>query len=206
MFNLMVMPASPALAVELAPNDAASRALLAAARTLAVEAAAAGINEAEIIGSRSPRWHTSHTGSLRAWGAHQVHVGAGSYLPEIMAHYVLSTVPQITVRDSRDRLGAPDPKVLSVVVADGSAGLTERAPLALIPGAQEAHRWCEEVLMGASASSNAERLQQRGVEEPELWLELAGCTPKCAQVKAADATLGVGRYVAGWEVSCAPSQ
>ena len=44
MFNLMVMPASPALAVELAPNDAASRALLAAARTLAVEAAAAGID------------------------------------------------------------------------------------------------------------------------------------------------------------------
>ena len=43
MFNLMVMPASPALAVELSSNDAASRALLAAARTLAVEAAAAGI-------------------------------------------------------------------------------------------------------------------------------------------------------------------
>ena len=42
MFNLMVMPASPALAVELSSNDAASRALLAAARTLAVEAAAAG--------------------------------------------------------------------------------------------------------------------------------------------------------------------
>ena len=152
MFNLMVMPASPALTVELAPNDAASRALLAAARTLAVEAAAAGMEEAEIIGSRSSRWHTRHTGSLRAWGAHQVHVGAGDYLPEIMAHYVLSTVPQITVRDSRDRLGTPDPKVLSIVVADGSAGLTERAPLALIPGAQEAHRWCEEVLMGASAS------------------------------------------------------
>ena len=67
MFNLMVMPASPALAVELAPNDAASRALLAAARTLAVEAAAAGMEEAEIIGSRSSRWRTRHTGSLRAW-------------------------------------------------------------------------------------------------------------------------------------------
>ena len=44
MFNLMVMPASPALAVELSAHDAASRALLAAARTLAVEAAAAGIS------------------------------------------------------------------------------------------------------------------------------------------------------------------
>ncbi|MER0092726.1 hypothetical protein [Corynebacterium sp. KPL2838] len=206
MFNLMVMPASPALAVELAPNDAASRALLAAARTLAVEAAAVGISEAEIIGSRSSRWHTRHTGSLRAWGAPQVHTGAGSYLPEIMARYVLSTVPQITVRDSRDHLGTPAPKVLSIVVLDGSAGLTERAPLALIPGAQETHRWCEEMLMGASTSSDVEWLQQRGVEEPELWLELAACTPKCAQVKAADATLGVGRYVAGWEVSCAPSQ
>lgn len=148
MFNLMVMPASPALAVELAPNDAASRALLSAARTLAVDAAAAGIDQAEIIGSRLPRWHTRHTGSLRAWGAHQVDVGAGKYLPEIMAHYVLSAVPQITVRDSRDCLGTLDPKALSIVVLDGTAGLTERAPLALIPGAQEAHRWCEEVLRG----------------------------------------------------------
>lgn len=206
MFNLMVMPASPALAVELAPNDAASRALLSAARTLAVDAAAAGIDQAEIIGSRLPRWHTRHTGSLRAWGAHQVDVGAGKYLPEIMAHYVLSAVPQITVRDSRDCLGTLDPKALSIVVLDGTAGLTERAPLALIPGAQEAHRWCEEVLRGASASGDAWWLSQRGVQEPELWLELAGCSPKRAQVRAADATLGVGRYVAGWEVQCAPSQ
>lgn len=60
--------------------------------------------------------------------------------------------------------------------------------------------------MGASASSEAEWLKQRGVEEPELWLELAGCTPKRAQVRATDATLGVGRYVAGWEVACDPSQ
>ena len=48
MFNLMVMPASPALAVELSSNDAASRALLAAARTLAVEAAAAGITQVDL--------------------------------------------------------------------------------------------------------------------------------------------------------------
>ena len=52
MFNLMVMPASPALAVELSAHDAASRALLAAARTLAVEAAVAGIKAVDIVGSQ----------------------------------------------------------------------------------------------------------------------------------------------------------
>ena len=88
MFNLMVMPASPALAVELSSNDAASRALLAAARTLAVEAAAAGITQVDIVGSQDKRWYTAHTGSLKAWGA-ATNLGGGNYLPEIMARYVL---------------------------------------------------------------------------------------------------------------------
>ena len=117
-----------------------------------------------------------------------------------MARYVLHSVPQLRTRASRERIGKPDPEALTVVVADGSAGLTERAPLALVPEAQEAHEWCEEVLMGASASKAGEWLSQRGVVEPALWEELAGLQPKKAQLLATDATLGVGRYVAGWEV------
>ena len=83
MFNLMVMPASPALAVELSAHDAASRALLAAARTLAVEAAVAGIKAVDIVGSQDKRWYTAHTGSLKAWGA-ATDLGGGNFLPEIM--------------------------------------------------------------------------------------------------------------------------
>ena len=101
MFNLMVMPASPALAVELSSNDAASRALLAAARTLAVEAAAAGITQVDIVGSQDNRWYTAHTGSLKAWGA-ATNLGGGNYLPEIMARYVLHSVPQLNARASRE--------------------------------------------------------------------------------------------------------
>ena len=139
------------------------------------------------------------TGSLKAWGA-ATNLGGGNYLPEIMARYVLHSVPQLHARASREHIGQPDPAALTIVVADGSAGLTERAPLALVPGAQEAHEWCEEVLMGASASKAGEWLSQRGVVEPALWEELAGLQPKKAQLLATDATLGVGRYVAGWEV------
>lgn len=199
MFNLMVMPASPALAVELSANDAASRALLAAARTLAVEAAAAGLTQVDIVGSQDKRWHSAHTGSLQAWGA-ATDLGGGNFLPEIMARYVLHSVPQLHVRSSREHIGQPDSGAFTVIVTDGSAGLTERAPLVLVPGAQEAHEWCEEVLMGASASGAGGWLSQRGVEEPVLWEELAGLQPKKAQLLATDATLGVGRYVAGWEV------
>ena len=186
MFNLMVMPASPALAVELSAHDAASRALLAAARV-------------DIVGSQDKRWYTAHTGSLKAWGA-ATDLGGGNFLPEIIARYVLHSVPQLRTRTSRERIGKPDPEALTVVVADGSAGLTERAPLALVPEAQEAHEWCEEVLMGASASKAGKWLSQRGVIEPALWEELAGLDPKKKQLFATDATLGVGRYVAGWEV------
>ena len=53
---------------------------------------------------------------------------------------------------------------------------------------------------GASASRAGEWLSQRGVIEPAMWEELAGLRPKKAQLLATDATLGVGRYVAGWEV------
>ena len=86
MFNLMVMPASPALAVELSAHDAASRALLAAARTLAVEAAVAGIKAVDIVGNQDKRWYTAHTGSLKAWGA-ATDLGGGNFLPEIVARY-----------------------------------------------------------------------------------------------------------------------
>ena len=82
----MIMPASPALAEELSPGDDASRALLRAACELVRDAArvitgGATPLQVDIVGSRDPRWRTELPGSLRAWGAPQVNVGGGHYLP-----------------------------------------------------------------------------------------------------------------------------
>ena len=104
MFNLMVMPASPALAVEQAAHDRASRALLAAARTLAVEAAAAGITAVDIVGSQDKRWYTAHTGSLKAWGA-ATDLGGGNFLPEIIARYVPVSYAHLRARETAAERG-----------------------------------------------------------------------------------------------------
>ena len=72
MQNLMIMPASPALAEELSPSDDASRALLSAACELARDAARVSGSsplQVDIVGSRDVRWRTEHTGSLKAWGS-----------------------------------------------------------------------------------------------------------------------------------------
>lgn len=209
MQNLMVMPASPALAEELSPGDDASRALLGAACELARDAAriSGGVPlKVDIVGSRDTRWRTEHTGSLRAWGAPQVDVGGGNFLPEIMARYVLCRAfahtpdePGFVVEDSRAELGEVRPARLTVVCVDGSAGLTKRAPLALVDGARDAHLWCESVLAGGEAHCDEARLRSAGVLETNLWAQLAGAHPRHAELRAADSTLGVGRYVAGWQ-------
>ncbi|MTD91345.1 MULTISPECIES: hypothetical protein [Corynebacterium] len=209
MQNLMVMPASPALAEELSPSDDASRALLSAACELTRDAARVNGRaplKVDIVGSRDARWRTEHTGSLRAWGAPQVDVGGGNYLPEIMARYVLtnalgaeSSHHAFTVEDSRASLGEVRSGRFTIVCVDGSAGLTERAPLALVEGARDTHLWCESVLAGAEEDCDEELLHSTGVLETALWAQLAGVHPHHAELRAADSTLGVGRYVAGWQ-------
>lgn len=206
MLNLLVMPSSPALAAELSPADGASRALLAAARQLVVEFAeasrlgeeAAEI-EVDIVGSRDPRWHTNLSGSLRAWGAPSVELGAGNYLPELMARYVLDGVVKHRVADTRDHVGTPRAGVLTMVCVDGSAGLTARAPLALVDGAADTALWCESLLSGVDMDCDESLLAETGVLETRLWAELAALRPTQAELRAADSTLGVGRYVAGWQ-------
>lgn len=209
MQNLMIMPASPALAEELSPSDDASRALLSAACELARDAARVSGSsplQVDIVGSRDVRWRTEHTGSLKAWGAPQVNVGGGNSFPEIMARYVLSRAlnrtsdePGFVVEDSRAELGEVRPGRLTVVCVDGSAGLTERAPLALVDGARDAHLWCESILAGGEGHCDEERLRAAGVLETSLWAQLASVHPRHAELRAADSTLGVGRYVAGWQ-------
>lgn len=69
-------------------------------------------------------------------GCPQVNVGKGFYLPELIARYVagpfIEDNPTVDVSEIRPRLGKPRGGTLTIVVVDGSAGLTERAPLALL--------------------------------------------------------------------------
>lgn len=192
--NLVVMPAGPALVRELAPRDAAGQRMVAAVRSLID--ATGDHRPVHLVGSRSPRWVTGVTGSFQAWGAPQVTVGAGHHLPELVQRYVLGE-RAARVASVRGELGAVDPEALTLVAVDGSAGLTERAPLALLPQAAAADTWCRELLSGRPVG---EMPAEGGILEPELWRELAGLAPAQAELVDADCEHGVGRYVAAWRI------
>ncbi len=192
------MPGAPALVTELAPAHEPGRRLLGAVRATAAETVrACGLTAAEIVGSRSAAWRTEHAGSFAAWGAPHVSVGAGRYLPELVARYALG--PGIAVSESRAHIAPLTPDALTVVVVDGSAGLTPRAPLSLVPGARELHEETLEFLAGGGKIDVATSAE-RGVAEPELWGELAALDVVEAELVDADDSLGVGAYVALWEV------
>ncbi|MCT1411018.1 hypothetical protein M3G47_04125 [Corynebacterium sanguinis] len=184
--NLLVIPGSPTLVRELAPAHEPSRALAGTIRGAVEQYPPRPIH---IVGSRDTCWHTAHTGSLAAWGARQVALQGGNHLPELVARYVLGD-PEVT--DSRERIRPLDPRALTVVVVDGPAGLTERAPLALIPGAREAHEALRDFLGGGGFPGALE-----GVVEKQLWLELAVLGGE-KELLASDDSLGVGAYVAQW--------
>ncbi len=200
--NLVVMPAGPALVRELAPADSVGEQLLKAASTL-IDAALAGRPGwgIDLVGSRNPRWETGLTGSFAAWGAPQVNVGAGVHLPELVQRYLLGERAE-QIADTRDTLGNIRDDALTLVAVDGSAGLTARAPLALLDTAAQADRWCRAILAGntPAVALDATALRAAGILEPDLWLELAAARPRSARLLAADTTHGVGRYVAAWEI------
>ena len=185
--NLWIIPGSPALA--LSPHDDASQRLLAATRALAETA---GGHPIDIVCCLDEQWHTAHTGSFRAWGGPDITARCGNHLGELVARFALGD-PE--VREVRSRIDDPDPAAITVVVVDGPAGLTPRAPLALVPGAPETHEAIVRWLDGGEAV-----LVDTQVLEPELWRELAGLERKDARLIDADDTLGVGRYVAEWSV------
>lgn len=200
--NLLMMPAGPALVTELAPGDTTGARLLAEVRKI-ISSTPAG-TAIELVGSRATRWQTAVAGSFQAWGAPQVSVGAGHYLPELVQRYALGARAQDIV-SVRAELGQPNPDALTLVALDGSAGLTARAPLSLLDGAQESDAWCRSVLSAQGSATLTPPMDEKdlfkaGVLEPSLWLELTQLRPQSAELFAADTTLGVGRYVAGWEI------
>lgn len=191
---MWIVPGSPALVRELSPADAAGAHLLAATRALAANLAEGEERPIDIVCSLDNRWRTERTGSFAAWGAPQVTVRSGNHLGELVARYALGD-PQ--VREVRGRIGTPEPDAVTVVALDGPAGLTPRAPLALVAGAPELHSAIVGWLGGGPVSVDK---QWPAVAEPALWNELTELAPRQARLIAADDTLGVGRYVAEWWV------
>lgn len=183
--NLWIVPGSPALA--LSPDDAASLRLTQAVRKLAGTAEGRAI---DIVCSVDERWATAHTGSFAAWGAPEITVRDGRYLGELVARFALGDPP---VRDVRGELGALDPDAVTVVVLDGPAGLTPRAPLALVEGAPEYHQQILRWLDGGEPV-----VVDKQLLEPALWHELAALRPHRTELLDHDDTLGVGRFVARW--------
>ena len=195
--HVLVMPSSPALVQELAPADQPSHQLRDAARSILRPLQDLDI---EIVGSQSEATYTAHEGSFRAWGAPQVQVGGGHYLAELLARYVVGNT-EGRVRSMRTNIGSFNSDCITIVLVDGSAGLTARAPLALLDTASASDQWCQEVLEGKKpAAWTRQQLIDAGVLEPELWLELAAIIPSHAQLVHADTSTGVGRYIATWEV------
>lgn len=209
------MPGSPALVPQLAPGDRSGQRLAAMIRSTVIAPAVAQL-PIELVGSRQKRWYTSHTGSLAAWGAPQVCVGEGSYLPELVQRAVLGAESR-RIRQARDAVGTPASDAITVVALDGSAGLSLRAPLTELPEGKTADAWCRELLGGQemcgsqkagssvppSESATSEFLQRAGVVEPSLWIEAQHLASRAARRRllGADTSTGVGRYVAVWELA-----
>lgn len=195
---MIFVPTSPALVPALGTGDDSSADLLRSARALVDDILTRHqVTEINLVGSREPRNYTAHTGSFRAWGAPEVTVGAGNYLAELVQRFVLieCTLP-ITVGEIRK-----DPTVLNMVGIDGPAGLSNRAPLSLIPTASQRHAWCMDLLSGERVSwpKNRDGLAADGIVEPEMWWMLRSLRPAGGQLAMVSDAHGVGRYVASWE-------
>ncbi|WP_051866785.1 hypothetical protein [Corynebacterium atypicum] len=202
--QMIVIPSSPALVAELAVQDDPCRQLVARARELLGRLD--GQAPIDLVGSRDRRWRTEHTGSFAAWGAPQVQVDAGNYLAELVCRYVLGQHTE-RIRRVSSCLDAVDPAALTIVSVDGSAGLTSKAPLSLIPTAADSHRWCTDLLAGRACPPRSERwLRDAGVVEPRLWCELQGLKRVRGELIAADTSTGVGRYLALIEVAVDAAQ
>ncbi|AKE41405.1 Uncharacterised protein [Corynebacterium kutscheri] len=208
--TVIIAPGSPAI-IDGLGSDKPSHEL----REIARECinTSSGAARIAIVGDKDEAMRTNISGSFQAWGAPQVQLGVGQYLPELIGYYLIGTkeqgkrIHQVEIKSYASFAEVIiNPPELVLCILDGSAGLTARAPLALIDTAAQAHQWCCDLLATTSSSrqNNLEVdqkwLSERGVLAPQLWLELAQLTVSDAQLHYVDESLGVGRYVARWEV------
>ncbi|MDU0477888.1 hypothetical protein QVA66_01390 [Staphylococcus chromogenes] len=196
--RVLIVPSSPALVSELAPADQSSRQLKQAAVAQLRTLGDYPHLRLAVLGQRTDHTRTQRTGSFAAWGAPSISGLQGEYLCDLLASYLLrcaginlSCAPVNSMDHNADVL---------IVVVDGPAGLSDRAPLALIPSAGERMQWCRSVLLGqTSVPASEAELQADGLIQPEIWQQLHGVTPNRPRILTESMEHGVGRIVARWE-------
>lgn len=196
--SLIFLPSSPALVPELGRGDRASAELLAAAReVISATCAQENCDAISVVGSRSAATFTAHTGSFRAWGAPEVTVGAGNYLAELVARFV---VRDMDVRIEVAEIHRPKAGELQLCLLDGPAGLSEKAPLSLVTGAARRHDWCQRLLSGDEVAwpDSSAALLADAIVEPDTWWQLRCLRPTRGQLHCVQDAHGVGRYLAQW--------
>ena len=227
--RLLLIPGAPLLVPELSGADAGAAevraAVLAAARRVLGDAGPAGGGASRPLIVRRPddRFTTSHAGSFRAWGADVV-VGGGTHLPELVARWVVREAgldPEhvdvaAQLPDPFEVGGAGDGDGPIIVVAEGPAALTARAPLTLLPEAAPIDDACAAIADGRFNGEpghdpfgefGPRACDAVGLYTLGMWQDLANFGAELsldARSFAAEATYrgaphGVGYHVAQWE-------
>lgn len=222
--RLLLIPGAPLLVPELAGADPAA-ARLRAACVAAARAVLADGPRPLIVRRPDDRFATARTGSFRAWGA-DVDVAGGNHLPELVARWVIGAAGRgpgdadavAQMPDPFDFEGVSvggEPRPI-VVVAEGPAALTARAPLTLLDGAQGIDDICAAIAAGDGAALaeghdpfgdvGPSACAEVGLGTVGVWQDLAAfgaqlrldATDFTAEARYRDATHGVGYHVAEW--------
>lgn len=211
--NLLFLPNSPALINELSPADASSVELKDRAGAL-VRGCQLNQQPVVIHYAQHERDYTALTGSFKAWGA-PVTVAAGNFLPELIARYILEEEgwDPALVR-ARGYTETPDFRsngimiadALHLVVLDGVAALTIKAPKYVLPQARACAMWCRETLGGdlPAQSWTSAQLEQAGVDNALLWPALWDLRHYAPQLEIRsfyeDTSHGVARLLGLWDI------
>ena len=203
--KLLIVPGAPLLVADLAGSDADAADLR--EQTIAVVRDFAAGDVVDVVIQDDERWHTEHEGSFKAWGS-DLTVGYGKTLPELVARYLVraggSEVGEVHT-DLPD-VAEHDRKLL--VVAEGTAALTDRAPMSFDQTAVDFEQCLTAIAGGSVADSHrgAADLASAGVEEWEavglftgpLWMQLAAELPAAKELLLHHTGFGVGYFIARW--------
>ncbi len=229
--RLLLIPGAPLLVPELSGADSGAAEVraevLAAARRVLRPAAGDGSGGSRPLIVRRPdnRFATAHAGSFRAWGA-GVEVGGGTHLPELVARWVIRETgldPEhvdvaAQLPDPFEPGGGDGADVAApiVVVAEGPAALTARAPLTLLPEAEPIDDACAAIAAGEFGGEPGDdpfgafgpaACDRVGLHTMGVWQDLAsfgaelksGARSFGARATYRGAPHGVGYHVAEWE-------
>ncbi|MCS4489163.1 hypothetical protein N7326_01320 [Corynebacterium sp. ES2794-CONJ1] len=196
--DLILIPPSPAIIPGIGRGDEQGALLYQRARAKLTELVTGKAASTRIVYRKCRRDFTRHTGSLQAWAPTSYRVSSGHYLPEIIARHLLP-YEEASITHTSESIGPLCDGEVIILMLDGSAGMTERAPLSLLPQSSASDRWCLDLLQGRNFRRISYNfLLEAGVENPDLWLELANYRQEFlkSELIHVDSSLGVARYVA----------